>query len=50
MMITLHTHVKQFNPAKIEEFGDDIVTAFVRRSAKSVDDVIRYLESAGYRL
>lgn len=42
--------VKQFDPAKIEEFGDDIVTAFVRKSAKSVDDVIRYLQSAGYSL
>ena len=42
--------VKQFDPARIEEFGDDIVTAFVRKSAKSVDDVIRYLQSAGYSL
>jgi len=42
--------VKQFDPARIEEFGDDIVTAFVRKSAKSVDDVIRYLQSAGYGL
>lgn len=42
--------VKQFDPAKIEEFGDDIVTAFVRKSAKSLDDVIKYLQSAGYSL
>jgi hypothetical protein len=42
--------VKQFDPAKIEEYGDDIVTAFVRKSAKSVDDVIRYLQGAGYSL
>ena len=42
--------VKQFDPAKIEEFGDDIVTAFVRNTAKSLDDVIRYLQGAGYSL
>ena len=42
--------IKQFDPAKNKEFGDDIVTAFVRKSAKSVDDVIRYLQSAGYGL
>jgi len=42
--------VKQFDPAKIEEFGYDIVTAFVRKSAKSLDDVIGYLQSADYSL
>jgi hypothetical protein len=49
-MFTLHTHAKQFDSAKIEEFGDDIVTAFVRKSAKSLDDVIKYLQGAGYSL
>ena len=49
-MFTLHPHAKQFDSAKIEEFGDDIVTAFVRKSAKSLDDVIKYLQSAGYSL
>jgi hypothetical protein len=48
MMLTLHPHAKQFDSAKIEEFGDDIVTAFVRKTAKSVEDVIRYLQGAGY--
>ena len=49
-MLTLHPHAKQFDSAKIEEFGDDIVTAFVWKSAKSLDDVIKYLQSAGYNL
>ena len=42
--------MKQFDPAKIEEFDDDTVTAFVRKTAKSMDDVIRYLQGAGYSL
>jgi hypothetical protein len=40
--------VKQFDPAKIEKFGDDVVTAFPRRAAKTVEDVIGYLTKRGY--
>lgn len=40
--------VKQFDPAKIEEFGDDVVTAFPRRAAKTVEEVIGYLTKRGY--
>ena len=40
--------IKQSDPAKIEEFGDDIVTAFARKSAQSMDDVISYMASKGW--
>jgi len=40
--------IKQFDPAEIEKWGDDIVTAFARKTAQSVDDVINYMTSKGW--
>jgi hypothetical protein len=40
--------VKQFDPAKIAEWGDDVVTAFARKTAKSVDDVVNYMIGKGW--
>ena len=35
--------IKNFDPARIEEFGDDLVTAFDRKAAKSFQDAIDYI-------
>jgi hypothetical protein len=40
--------IKQFDPGEIEKWGDDIVTAFARKSAQSLDDVINYMTSKGW--
>jgi hypothetical protein len=40
--------IKNFDPAKIEQFGDDVVTAFDRADDLALDDVIAYLERGGY--
>ncbi|HKY54422.1 MAG TPA: hypothetical protein VJM08_08960, partial [Anaerolineales bacterium] len=40
--------IKNFDPAKIEQFGDDVVTAFDWADDLTLDDVIAYLERGGY--
>jgi hypothetical protein len=42
--------VKNFSPEQIEKWGDDIVTAFPRRMAKDLQDVIEYLLQEGYQV
>ncbi len=40
--------VKNFDPAKVAEFGDDVVTAFDRADDMTLQEVIDYLVRGGY--
>jgi len=40
--------IKQFDPEAIEKWGDDIVTAFARKSAQSLDEVLNFMMSKGW--
>jgi hypothetical protein len=42
--------IKNFDAVNVDNYGDDIVTAFPRKSAKTINDAAGYLADKGYQI